>query len=321
MEGIYIFGSNSQGWYKIGMSKDVDSRLKDIQIVIPFPIVKIAAYPCRRAHLAKLEKYLHQKFSDKKISGEWFTLSNEDLGEIGKLVEEWKIKHGSPEPVKEFAVKKIKLSKEQKKYLTYLEQINTDLTKLTLRRDKTATRLEKLQKEFESLEHQVGHLGHCKKATEDLLNGTPPPKEWEQVFKTVYEHHYHYPSQPVIWPSWPYWQQPNYIGPYWWNTVTCQGNVNLDSVQSLVSTCGSGHLPGSSCVVDSNLSNAQGGSFTYTNSAGDVPLLPTSSCVVNANLTNSGPSSLTACSALNGVELSVPNIDLGSATHGQFQNR
>lgn len=37
----------------------------------------------------KIEKKLHSRFSDKKISGEWFTLNEEDVLEFKKLCERY----------------------------------------------------------------------------------------------------------------------------------------------------------------------------------------------------------------------------------------
>jgi hypothetical protein len=209
---------------------------------------------------------------------------------------------------------KLKLSKDQKHYLEILEHVDADIEKKTAARDKAAGRIMRLQKELDAMEQTIGNLKHMKKATEDLLSSTPPPPQWEKVFKTVYEHHYHYhyPQQPVIWPTWPYWnpQQPYYSGPYWWNTVSCQGNISLDAVKTIVTnTAGSAGLPGSSVIVPNggnlSLNDAKSGSFSFTNSnMPETPSLASSCFSVNSSLPTS--------SGINMTELSTPNMKLTS---------
>lgn len=81
---IYIL--KSLDCYKIGKSKNYKKRLSHYVTHNPHGITEIICERVRQYSL--LEKKLHMRFKDKKVSGEWFRLSNEELGEaINTIIE------------------------------------------------------------------------------------------------------------------------------------------------------------------------------------------------------------------------------------------
>jgi len=76
----YVIKSGNSDYYKIGKtSRTVPSRLKELQTGNPHPlkVVKVLS--------GDLEGYYHDKFSHKRVSGEWFKLSRRDLKQIREI--------------------------------------------------------------------------------------------------------------------------------------------------------------------------------------------------------------------------------------------
>ena len=79
---IYIIKCNE--FYKIGIANDLDSRISSLQTGNPY-ILEI--YFAKKHRLAEqLEKYLHNHFIKKQISGEWFKLNENDLKEAKNII-------------------------------------------------------------------------------------------------------------------------------------------------------------------------------------------------------------------------------------------
>lgn len=74
---IYIDDSASERFYKIGMSETFSARFTAHQCASPFDICVACAYfvPDMRAE----ERGLHVLFADKRVRGEWFRLTVEDV--------------------------------------------------------------------------------------------------------------------------------------------------------------------------------------------------------------------------------------------------
>ena len=77
---VYVIGP-VEGAYKIGISRDVESRLNTLQTGVPVNLSLVCSFPGGEF----LEKTLHRKFWDKKVRGEWFALSPEDLDELRSM--------------------------------------------------------------------------------------------------------------------------------------------------------------------------------------------------------------------------------------------
>lgn len=72
---VYILFGN--GYYKIGKAKEIDRRVSQISPQLPFE-VKLIGFIETDDALA-LESFYHEKYKDKRVNGEWFMLSDEDV--------------------------------------------------------------------------------------------------------------------------------------------------------------------------------------------------------------------------------------------------
>jgi hypothetical protein len=84
---VYLFSSREYGWSKIGISKRVESRLKESFSSLPFSVELITSVPVANSKRGaqKVEKNLHKYFSSRHIRGEWFTMI--ELEEFKKALE------------------------------------------------------------------------------------------------------------------------------------------------------------------------------------------------------------------------------------------
>lgn len=79
-EGVYILRVSGTDQYKIGITKDVEKRLKNLQTGNPHPIELYAFYPTK--YYKNLEKKVHKICKDRSIGGEWFSLSIEETESV-----------------------------------------------------------------------------------------------------------------------------------------------------------------------------------------------------------------------------------------------
>lgn len=77
---VYLIGSPQHGWYKIGKSTRPDIRSKELGILLPFEIHTIALWKSDRYSF--LETYLHERFVEQRINGEWFSFDVLDLQDV-----------------------------------------------------------------------------------------------------------------------------------------------------------------------------------------------------------------------------------------------
>jgi len=73
----YVYVLSGGGYYKIGLSKHVGVRIKQISPKLPFDVELVCTI--KTDDMAKAEAYLHGKYASKRAKGEWFALTNEDL--------------------------------------------------------------------------------------------------------------------------------------------------------------------------------------------------------------------------------------------------
>lgn len=81
---IYLIQADT-GHYKIGRSRNVPERMKLFSVKLPFNFEMIHQFPCQDMYAA--ESDLHEIFSDKRINGEWFSLSSEDVSILTNVKE------------------------------------------------------------------------------------------------------------------------------------------------------------------------------------------------------------------------------------------
>lgn len=81
---VYVFGSNDTGYYKIGSGTKPVSRMRDYELSkLPFPVEMIHTIPVDNKLRAEAE--LHKAFKSRRVNGEWFTLSQDELHQITGL--------------------------------------------------------------------------------------------------------------------------------------------------------------------------------------------------------------------------------------------
>jgi hypothetical protein len=73
----FVYIIKSELGYKIGMTKSIHDRTRIFNVKLPIEWEFEKIYCLKDYKL--LEKFLHSKFNNKKINGEWFNLSEEDL--------------------------------------------------------------------------------------------------------------------------------------------------------------------------------------------------------------------------------------------------
>lgn len=77
---IYIIKEQENGRVKIGKAKHYINRLNIFNVKLPFPYEVIKIFEVSNRH--KVEKLLHDNFSNKRLNGEWFELNDEDIEAI-----------------------------------------------------------------------------------------------------------------------------------------------------------------------------------------------------------------------------------------------
>ena len=84
MEYLYIIQEGDNQNYKIGRSYQVENRLKSLQTSNASKLILIDKYQCKDCKT--LEKRVHNHLKDKKLNGEWFTLSIDELTDITETI-------------------------------------------------------------------------------------------------------------------------------------------------------------------------------------------------------------------------------------------
>lgn len=76
---VYLIGSPTFGWYKIGKSISPEIRVTDIGVLLPFKIHVIGVWGAANHH--EMEKALHEIHKSKRINGEWFEFEKKEVYE------------------------------------------------------------------------------------------------------------------------------------------------------------------------------------------------------------------------------------------------
>lgn len=79
---IYLVQSVS-GHYKIGLTANPEHRGKTFGVQLPFEVEFICLI--KTDNMQRLETELHERFADKRVNGEWFDLTPEDVEYIKGL--------------------------------------------------------------------------------------------------------------------------------------------------------------------------------------------------------------------------------------------
>ena len=77
-----VYLMKSENYYKIGISKNVNRRCKELATTkMPYEI-KIIAQTCLISNADDIEKKLHERFKKQRINGEWFLLDDKQVQQV-----------------------------------------------------------------------------------------------------------------------------------------------------------------------------------------------------------------------------------------------
>lgn len=76
---VYLVKSVT-GFYKIGRTVNPHNRLRTFNVKLPFEIEY--EHVIQTNNMYALESKLHAQFADKRVNGEWFNLTDSDVGQI-----------------------------------------------------------------------------------------------------------------------------------------------------------------------------------------------------------------------------------------------
>ena len=79
----WVYVLQAGPYYKIGKSKDVDRRIEQLATLPPFDIELVHTMPTD--NMGAVEQDLHRLFNAKRVNGEWFELTEEDVAWLKTL--------------------------------------------------------------------------------------------------------------------------------------------------------------------------------------------------------------------------------------------
>ena len=77
---VYLIGSPTFGWYKIGKANRPDVRVENLGVLLPFRVEVLAVW--KAEHSLGFERQLHDRFSAQRINGEWFKFSPQVIASL-----------------------------------------------------------------------------------------------------------------------------------------------------------------------------------------------------------------------------------------------
>jgi predicted GIY-YIG superfamily endonuclease len=86
-EGVYIISIKGSGLFKIGLTKNIEKRLKQLQTGNPFEYFLVEFF--RSSKYKELERTLHKKYRKKKFKNEWCLLTSDELLEACQFSREF----------------------------------------------------------------------------------------------------------------------------------------------------------------------------------------------------------------------------------------
>ena len=88
---IYVMNIQDSDFYKIGVSQNVSRRHRDIEGASPFCIDIVFCLNVINPY--DLENLIHNKYSNKFIKSEWFSLDKKDVINIKNIISKWQEKN------------------------------------------------------------------------------------------------------------------------------------------------------------------------------------------------------------------------------------
>jgi hypothetical protein len=90
---IYMIRA-SNGFVKIGMTSNIEERLSRLKVFSPLELkVIFSSSFAKKAMVGIMEAEIHRLYSDRRMTGEWFDLSDEDINRIRAMLS--RIEHES----------------------------------------------------------------------------------------------------------------------------------------------------------------------------------------------------------------------------------
>lgn len=77
---VYLLRGEGTGWFKIGVTTSIESRIKQVNVNSPFLVKLVACYDANDT--IESEREWHARFSEKRTHGEWFELDENDVFEF-----------------------------------------------------------------------------------------------------------------------------------------------------------------------------------------------------------------------------------------------
>lgn len=74
-EVVYLLKAGP--YYKIGKAKDLDQRVKQIKLQLPYSVETLHSIATDDS--MGIESYWHKRFASKRVNGEWFLLTDDDV--------------------------------------------------------------------------------------------------------------------------------------------------------------------------------------------------------------------------------------------------
>jgi hypothetical protein len=75
---VYLGADETKKYIKIGITSDIKRRQKEIQHMNP-TFKMLYAWEPRQATAHEAERFFHSRFAEKRVYGEWFDLSIDEL--------------------------------------------------------------------------------------------------------------------------------------------------------------------------------------------------------------------------------------------------
>jgi hypothetical protein len=85
----YVYILKSDYGYKIGCTSNFEKRLNTFSVKLPFDVTPHSFIKCK--DWEKLESFLHEKLTHKKINGEWYNLTENDFIDIDVILSNMKL--------------------------------------------------------------------------------------------------------------------------------------------------------------------------------------------------------------------------------------
>lgn len=85
---LYVIKDTERDRYKLGIARVIKTRLGNLQVGSPSLLEVIMTVTVNDAHAKAVERQLHEAFRDKRIHGEWFVLTHEEVSAIPSLLVE-----------------------------------------------------------------------------------------------------------------------------------------------------------------------------------------------------------------------------------------